>query len=92
MHFVESYLSDLWNAGTFSSSSIRNLLARRCRESALIASSLLALHGTLHIQTVLITVFIASVLGDSTGYLIGRFGGRKLILRYGYLVKPTPGS
>ncbi len=59
-------------------------------ESALIASSLLALHGTLHIETVLIAVFIGAVLGDTTGYLIGRFGGRRLLLRYGHLVKLTP--
>ncbi|WP_226622431.1 DedA family protein [Brucella anthropi] len=59
-------------------------------ESALIASSLLALHGTLNIEAVLIAVFIGAVLGDCTGYLIGRFGGRRLILRYGHLVKLTP--
>lgn len=59
-------------------------------ESALIASSLLALHGTLNIETVLIAVFIGAVLGDCTGYLIGRFGGRRLILKYGHLVKLTP--
>ncbi len=59
-------------------------------ESALIAGSLLALHGALNIEVVLIAVFIGAVLGDSTGYLIGRFGGRRMILRYGHLVKLTP--
>ncbi|WP_343313736.1 DedA family protein [Brucella sp. BE17] len=59
-------------------------------ESALIASSLLALHGTLHIENVLVATFVGAVLGDCTGYLIGRFGGRKLILRYGPRFKLTP--
>lgn len=59
-------------------------------ESALIASSLLALHGTLNIEAVLFAVFIGAVLGDCTGYAIGHFGGRALILRYGNYVKLTP--
>ncbi|MGU3400185.1 DedA family protein [Brucellaceae bacterium D45D] len=59
-------------------------------ESALIASSLLALHGTLNIESVLLATFIGAVLGDCTGYMIGRFGGRKLILRYGPRFKLTP--
>ncbi len=59
-------------------------------ESALIASSLLALRGTLHIEAVLLAVFVGAVLGDCTGYAIGHFGGRRLLTRYGYLVKLTP--
>ncbi|EFM56271.1 DedA family protein [Brucella inopinata] len=90
MHFVESYLATYGTLALFFIIYSESFGAPLPGESALIASSLLALHGTLHIQTVLITVFIASVLGDSTGYLIGRFGGRKLILRYGYLVKLAP--
>ena len=31
-----------------------------------------------------------AVLGDSTGYLIGRFGGRRLLERFGPYVKLTP--
>lgn len=59
-------------------------------ESALIACSLLALNGTLNIEHVLIAVFIGAVLGDCTGYIIGRYGGRALILRYGSRIKITP--
>jgi len=59
-------------------------------ESALIACSLLALNGTLHIEHVLLAVFIGAVLGDTTGYIIGRSGGRALILRYGSRIKLTP--
>lgn len=59
-------------------------------ESAVIASSLLAAHGEMSFPAMLIAVFLGSVLGDSTGYAIGRFGGRKLLLRYGHLVKIGP--
>ncbi len=39
---------------------------------------------------VILAVFVGAVLGDCTGYAIGRFGGRALILRYGHYVKLTP--
>lgn len=37
------------------------------------------------------SAFLAAVSGDSLGYLIGRAGGRPLILRYGRYVRLTPG-
>jgi membrane protein DedA with SNARE-associated domain len=37
-----------------------------------------------------LAVFFGAILGDSTGYLIGRFGGQKLLLRFGPLVGLTP--
>lgn len=36
------------------------------------------------------TVWSAAVLGDSTGYAIGHFGGRKVLQKYGKYVKLTP--
>ncbi|AZY48257.1 DedA family protein [Bordetella avium] len=59
-------------------------------ESAVVASSLLALHGEMSFPGMLIAVFLGAVLGDCTGYAIGRFGGRRLLLRYGHFVKITP--
>jgi membrane protein DedA with SNARE-associated domain len=59
-------------------------------ESALIASSLLAVRGDLEIAHVFLAAWTAGVLGDSTGYLIGRFGGRYLLERFGHWVKLTP--
>jgi membrane protein DedA with SNARE-associated domain len=59
-------------------------------ESALIAASLLATRGDLAIGHVFLAAWIGAVLGDSTGYLIGHFGGRALLRRFGYLVKLTP--
>ena len=59
-------------------------------ESALIATSLLAARGDLEIGHVFLAAWLGAVLGDSTGYLIGRFGGRPFLSRFGRWVKLTP--
>ena len=59
-------------------------------ESALIAASLLAVRGDLDIGHVFLAAWVGAVLGDSTGYLIGRFGGRPFLSRFGPWVKLTP--
>jgi membrane protein DedA with SNARE-associated domain len=52
-------------------------------ESALLTASLLAVHGDLKIGDVFVVVWIAAVCGDSTGYAIGKFGGRPVLHKYG---------
>jgi membrane protein DedA with SNARE-associated domain len=52
-------------------------------ESALVAASVLAARGDLSIITVIAAAWSGAVLGDSTGYLIGRLGGRRLLMRFG---------
>lgn len=59
-------------------------------ESALIACAALAAQGDINLVHALGAAFIGAVLGDSTGYAIGHFGGRPLLLRYGSLIKLTP--
>ncbi|WP_307826595.1 DedA family protein [Microvirga arvi] len=59
-------------------------------ESALIAASLLAARGDLEIEHVFLAAWLGAVLGDSTGYLIGRFGGRLVLSRFGPWLKLTP--
>lgn len=59
-------------------------------ESALVGASLLAARGDFSIGNLFLVVWIASVLGDSTGYTIGHFGGRPLLLRFGPRVGLTP--
>jgi membrane protein DedA with SNARE-associated domain len=59
-------------------------------ESALVAASLLATKGDLNLQHVFLAAWLGGVLGDSTGYLLGHFGGRRLLERFGPLVKLTP--
>jgi membrane protein DedA with SNARE-associated domain len=59
-------------------------------ESALVSASLLASRGELNIVDMFLVVWVAAVAGDFTGYLIGHYGGRPLLERYGWLVRLTP--
>ena len=58
-------------------------------ETVLIAASVYAGAGRLNIVALGVIAFAAAVLGDNTGYAIGRFGGRTLVLRYGRYVRLT---
>ncbi|MFU8872877.1 DedA family protein [Micromonospora sp. SL4-19] len=59
-------------------------------QTAIIVGAGYAAHGQLAIVGVAVTAFLAAVIGDSIGYLIGRSGGRQIILRYGRYVRLTP--
>jgi membrane protein DedA with SNARE-associated domain len=52
-------------------------------ETGVIAASLLAAKGELSIVAVYVAVLFGAILGDSTGYLIGRLGGNVLLRRFG---------
>src|SRR3954451_7710300 len=50
-------------------------------ETALIAAAILASRGKLDIVPVIALAACAAIVGDNIGYLIGRRGGRRLLLR-----------
>jgi membrane protein DedA with SNARE-associated domain len=52
-------------------------------ETFLVAASFLAVQGQLNVWLVGLTAWTAAVLGDNLGYVIGRFGGRRLLVRHG---------
>lgn len=52
-------------------------------ESLLISGAVLAGHGEMNLAVVMAIGLGAAVLGDNVGYMIGRFGGRRLVLRFG---------
>ena len=52
-------------------------------ETALIAAAVLASRGKLNIELVIALAAAAAIIGDNIGYLIGRKGGRWLLLRPG---------
>lgn len=59
-------------------------------ETGIIAASLLASRGELNILTLYPAVLLAAILGDSTGYLIGRVGGRAVLRKFGPYIGLTP--
>jgi membrane protein DedA with SNARE-associated domain len=59
-------------------------------ETALIAGAVYAGAGRLNIVVVGLIAVAAAILGDNIGYLIGRLGGRALVLRWGKYVLLTP--
>jgi membrane protein DedA with SNARE-associated domain len=59
-------------------------------ETVLIAASVFAGSGRLNVFAVALVGFAAAVLGDNIGYAIGRFGGRRLLDRWGKYVFLTP--
>ncbi len=56
-------------------------------ETVLIASAFYAGLGQLNIFLVIIVGFAAAVLGDNVGFLIGDYGGRPLVERWGRYVR-----
>lgn len=59
-------------------------------ETILIAGALLATQGQFNIYVLMIVAWMGAVFGDNVGYLIGRAGGRRLVLRFGKYVLITP--
>jgi membrane protein DedA with SNARE-associated domain len=52
-------------------------------EAMLIAGAALAAEGGLRLAPLLACAWLAAVLGDNIGFAVGRFGGRRLIVRHG---------
>jgi len=59
-------------------------------ETGVIAASLLASRGELSIVALYGAVLAGAILGDATGYVVGRIGGRALLQNYGPYIGLTP--
>ena len=59
-------------------------------ETVIIAGAIYAGSGRLSVFGVGVVAFVAAVLGDNIGYGIGRWGGRRLVDRWGKYVFLTP--
>ncbi len=59
-------------------------------ETILIAAAVYAGAGRLSLALVVVVAVLAAVTGDNIGYVIGRYGGRRLVLRWGRYVLLTP--
>lgn len=58
-------------------------------QTMLMAAGVFAGAGKLNVAGVAVLGFLAAVAGDNVGYLIGRFGGRRLVLRCGRYIFVT---
>lgn len=58
-------------------------------QTMLMAAGFFAGAGKLNVAGVAALGFLAAVAGDNVGYLIGRFGGRRLVLRFGRYILVT---
>lgn len=59
-------------------------------ESTLIVAAVYAGTGRLNVVAVAVVAFVAAVIGDNIGFVIGKLGGRELVLRWGRYVFLTP--
>ena len=89
LHLVEPYLAAYGAFALFLIIYVESFGAPVPGETAVIAAALLASQGELSIVAVYVAVLAAAILGDSTGYLIGRFGGRRVLERFGPYVGLT---
>ena len=58
-------------------------------ETVLIAAAVYAGAGQLNIVVVVLVALLAAVAGDNVGYAIGRYGGRRVVVRFGRYVGLT---
>jgi membrane protein DedA with SNARE-associated domain len=87
---IEHYIAAYGILALFCIIYLESLGAPLPGESVLVAASVMAQNGDLPIWHVALVVWAGAVLGDSTGYLIGHVGGRRLLQRFGWAVKLTP--
>ncbi|WEO99370.1 DedA family protein [Streptomyces sp. FXJ1.172] len=59
-------------------------------ETILLAAGVYAGAGRLNVVAVAVIAFVAALVGDNIGYLIGRVGGRAFVHRWGKYVFLTP--
>lgn len=77
--FVQTY--GLW--GLFADIFLESMGLPMPGETLLVIAAGLASTGALNIVSVAVTAFVAAVLGDNLGFLIGRRLGRQVVLRHG---------
>jgi membrane protein DedA with SNARE-associated domain len=86
LKFLDPYLSQYGYPVIFTVIFIESFGLPAPGQTLLIAAALLAVHGKLNIILVLLTAFLAAVIGDGLGYWIGYLKGRSLILLLGKYV------
>lgn len=89
IHAIQPYIHQYGYFAVFFAIFLEDFGVPMPGETMLIAASLGASQGSLNIFLVGLIAWGAAVLGDNTGYAIGRFGGRRLVLALGKYVLIT---
>jgi membrane protein DedA with SNARE-associated domain len=58
-------------------------------ETALLGGAAMAQFGRLSLSGVILTAIAAAIIGDSVGFLVGRYGGRAIVARHGWKIGVT---
>ena len=80
---ADPYLREYGYAAVFVAIFVESFGVPAPGESLLISAAVLAGKGHMDMAAVVPIAWAAAVLGDNVGYAIGRFGGRRLVLRLG---------
>ena len=87
-HTIEGWLSSYGYIVVFVLVMLESLGLPVPGETALIAAALYAgSTGKLEIQTVIVIAAAAAIIGDNIGFAIGRYGGARVLLKYGHKVR-----
>jgi len=90
MQEIQHYVAAYGSLAVFVVIYLESMGAPLPGETLVIATSALASQGAISLPVALIAIFCGAVLGDSTGYAIGHYGGSRLLRRFGSYVKLTP--
>lgn len=86
METARGLLSQYGYAGLFALIFVENFGLPVPGETVFIAAIVAAAHGEMRLVPVLVCAWVASVLGGLVGFAIGRFGGHRVLQRYGSYV------
>ncbi|MGH7126012.1 MAG: DedA family protein, partial [Stellaceae bacterium] len=84
---AQRYVSDYGYTAVFLGVFLESFGLPTPGESLMIAGALLASRGQLNIYWVLLLCWVATTAGGHIGYIIGKTGGRPLVLKYGSRVR-----
>ncbi|QDV85840.1 DedA family protein [Stieleria magnilauensis] len=83
MALAKPFLEQYGYTGIFAALLLENLGMPLPGETMLIGGALAASQGSMSVFLVIPVALAACIVGDNLGYAIGRFGGRKLLVRFG---------
>ncbi|HLH77217.1 MAG TPA: DedA family protein [Candidatus Binataceae bacterium] len=84
---IELLLQQWGYVGIFACVLLGNIGIPLPEESVVLAAGFLAGREILGLKTVILVAFTSAVIGDNLGYLLGRTGGRRVLIRVGQMRK-----